>query len=133
MSKKMTPAIATALANQVSSKLSKEVNIVKGSIEEKVKESKEYKQLIKLYEDHKNISQKINDLKEVIENKHKTSLINVNIYYNNSVSVYENSSNINVSKIKDRILLADYLSSSPVSTEELVDSIVDEIINDDEK
>jgi predicted Zn-dependent protease len=133
MSKKMTPAIATALANQVISKLLKKVNIVEGSIEQKVKESKEYKQLVKLNEERENISQKIDDLKKVIENKHNTSLISVNIHYSNSVNVYLNSRGINVSDIKDRILLADYLSSSPVSTEDLVDSFVDEIINYDKK
>jgi predicted Zn-dependent protease len=133
MSKKMTPAIATALANQVISKLLKKVNIVEGSIEQKVKESKEYKQLVKLNEERRNISQKIDDLKEVIKNKHNTSLISVIISYNNSVNVCVNSRGINVSDIKDRILLADYLSSSPVSTEDLVDSFVDEIINYDKK
>lgn len=140
MSKKMTATIATALANQVSSKLLKKVNIVGGSIEQKVKESKEYKQLVKLNEElvklneeRRNISQKIDDLKEVIKNKHNTSLISVNISYNNSVNVCLNSRGINVSDIKDRILLADYLSSSPVSTEDLVDSFVDEIINYDKK
>jgi predicted Zn-dependent protease len=133
MSKKMTATIATALANQVISKLLKKVNIVEGSIEQKVKESKEYKQLVKLNEERRNISQKIDDLKEVIKNKHNTSLISVIISYNNSVNVCVNSRGINVSDIKDRILLADYLSSSPVSTEDLVDSFVDEIINYDKK
>lgn len=133
MSKKMTPSIATALANSVSTALVKELKVVKQSAEQNVRDSKEYKQLLKLYKDREELAAKIDQLTDSIQNKYVSGLLTLTIYSDGRFNFYEKHHVSSISDIKDRIIIADYLSNAPITAEDLVQAVVTDIINENEK
>jgi hypothetical protein len=131
--KKMTPTIAKALAEQVRDELRKTATSYAETTKDKIKTSKEFKQLEKLMIQKADISNKMDEIKHSIEEKFSSKLADVSIYTygsksDTSITIRETAC-VSVEGIKNMILLEDYLSDAPESTEDLVKRIADKIMN----
>ena len=132
--KKLTPTIARALAEKVRAELKSRNENTATSIENKIKNSKEYKQLCKLKEQYRALETQMSDLKKALEDKHSTKVADVHLSsYSNqptySIYVREHAS-ASVESIKDMILIRDYLSGDiTMSPDDLIKSIADELSN----
>ena len=128
--KKMTPAIAKALAEKVRAEL---VARHKGSSEiliTKVESSKLYKELLSTIAKISEFEEKKQAVRKEIEEKYSTKISDV------SVSAYHSRPNVSVNyhalfsvdSIKDMILIEDYMSDDSKTPEEFVTYIADKII-----
>jgi hypothetical protein len=130
MSKNVTPTIAKALAEEVSKQLVKTINQRNNDLKLKIKETKEYKQLLKLVDQRDELSDKIRTLAKEITNKHQTSLTTIS-FDSSYTTIYSSySSNLtSVDSIKNRIFITDYLNGTNVSLENIMDAIILDIMN----
>jgi len=131
--KKMTPTIAKALAEQVRDELRKTATSYAETTKDKIKTSKEFKQLEKLMIQKTDISNKMDEIKHSIEEKFSSKLADVSIYTygsksDTSITIRETAC-VSVEGIKNMILLEDYLADAPENTEDLVKRIADKIMN----
>ena len=134
MSKNVTPTIAKALAEEVSKQLVKTINQRNNDLKLKIKETKEYKQLLKLVKQRDELSDKIRTLAKEITNKHQTSLTTIS-FDSSYTTIYSSySSNLtSVDSIKNRIFITDYLNGTNVSLENIMDAIILDIMNENKK
>ena len=126
MSKKMTTTIARALAERVREELKKKTAVLSDQLKKKVEASKEYKEYMKLVKEQIAIESKLKDLRYTIESTYSTPIAHVSVYSGGSVSVYDSKTS-SVEGIRDMILIEDYLSAGPETTEELVNRLVDQL------
>lgn len=133
MSKKLTPTIARALAEKVRAELVIRNKDISGGIKAKIEASKEYKQILKLNTERQEIAQKIDSLKTALQEKHSTKVVDVSISIYNSdpkPNIYiREQATASVEGIKDMILIEDYMSENPLSSEEFIALIVDKLSN----
>lgn len=130
--KKMTPIIAKAIAEQVREELKRTAPTHAETVKRKIKTSKEFKQLEKLSAQAKEISSKMDVIKQELEDKYSTKLADVSVYMYSSgesnITVRETSF-VSVEAIKTVVLLEDYFSDVSETPEALVKRIADKIIN----
>lgn len=131
MAKKLTPTIARALAEKVLVELRTKVNGMEDSIKKKIYSSKEWKEYVKLYQERKKISDRIDTLQRVIKDTHTNNVAKVDIYtYSNNpeVRIYDNGKNVSLDAIKDTILIEDYMSGGTETAEELINRITTKLL-----
>lgn len=132
MSKKLTPAIAKALAERVRAEVIARTKGTSEAIEKKIDSSKLYKELVLLVTKQRELEQKKSDLIKEIESTFSTKLNSVTIsHYGHSerpsIYVREHSS-ASIDNIKDMILIEDYLSTGNETAEQLVDKLVKKLL-----
>jgi hypothetical protein len=129
MQKRLTSAVATALAERVRTKLRDLVKGIDQIIKKEIESSKEYKKYISLVEKRKNLDKEMQLLSESICKKYDNKLIKIGFNYNYtnsyacSIHVRENTPNVSLEAIRNSILIEDYMSSSNETAEELVERI----------
>lgn len=130
--KKMTPVIAKAIAEQVREELRKTAPKHAEITKAKIKASKEFKQLVKLSAQAKEISSKMDEIKHGLEEKYSTKLADVSVYIYSSgesnINVRE-TAHVSVEGIKTIVLLEDYFSDAVETPEALVKRIAEKIMN----
>lgn len=129
MSKKLTPAIAKALAEKVRAEL---LVRHKGSTEtliKKVEASKLYKELILTIKKINELEEKKQSLRKEIEEQFSTKMSDVGVSaYHSTPHVSVNyRSAFSVDSIKDMILIEDYMSDDTKTPEEFVKFIADKL------
>ena len=129
MSKKLTPAIAKALAEKVRAEL---IVRHKGSTEtliKKVEASKLYKELILSIKKIEELEEKKQSLRKEIEENFSTKMSDVGVSaYHSTPHVSVNyRSAFSVDSIKDMILIEDYMSDDTKTPEEFVKFIADKL------
>jgi hypothetical protein len=129
MSKKLTPAIAKALAEKVRAEL---IVRHKGSTEtliKKVEASKLYKELILTIKKINELEEKKQSLRKEIEEQFSTKMSDVGVSaYHSTPHVSVNyRSAFSVDSIKDMILIEDYMSDDTKTPEEFVKFIADKL------
>ena len=131
MAKKLTPTIATALAERVREKLKLNANEVSKALIEKGKKNKNYKEFCKLEDQIAKLQEQSSLLKKAFENEMSTPIAKVYVSgyrpgnYGISITEKDQSS---VDKIKGLILLEDYVSDGKETIEQLVDRITTKLL-----
>ena len=129
--KKLTPTIAKALAEKVRAELKSRNEHTASSIQNKIKSSKEYKQLCKLKEQYLALETQMADIKKAIEEKHSNRIADVHLSCYSSRTSYDiyvrEHASASVESIKDMILIEDYMSESALSSEEFINLIVEKL------
>lgn len=126
--KPLTRTLATALAVKVKDRLVKETRGLNKTIEAKITASKEWKQYVKLNQEHDELGNKLKNLQEDIADKYSVPLVNVRVY-SNHVSVSENHRVISTDHIRDTLLIEEYMSGESETVDQLVERIVSKIKN----
>lgn len=132
MQKKLTSAIATALAEQVRTRLRDLVKGMDKKIKEDIQSSKEYKQYISLLAKKKDLDEKMQLLSDSICKKHDSKIIRISLGHTNnydcSLTVNENYSKSSVEAIKNVILIEDYMSGNTENSEEFIERIANQLL-----
>lgn len=132
MAKKLTTTIARALAEKVREKLKESVQGLDTSVCKQVKSTKEWKEMVKLNEEKKKITERMAALEHTLETTHTTGVISVDVctYSSGSLElrVRENYNVASVEAIKDSILIEDYLSDGTETAEQLVERITNKLL-----
>lgn len=127
--KKLTPAIAKALAEKVRAEL---VARYKGSTEtivKKVESSKLYKELLATINKMEELEAKKQAIRKEIEENFSTKISDVGVSNYHSkphVSVNYHSA-FSVDSIKDLILIEDYMSDNTMTSDEFIKFIADKL------
>lgn len=127
--KKLTPAIAKALAEKVRAEL---VARYKGSTEtivKKVESSKLYKELLATINKMEELEAKKQAIRKEIEENFSTKISDVgvsNYHLKPHVSVNYHSA-FSVDSIKDLILIEDYMSDNTMTSDEFIKFIADKL------
>lgn len=127
--KKLTPAIAKALAEKVRAEL---VARYKGSTEtivKKVESSKLYKELLATINKMEELEAKKQAIRKEIEENFSTKISDVGVSNYHSkphVSVNYHSA-FSVDSIKDLILIEDYMSNTTMTSDEFIKFIADKL------
>lgn len=127
--KKLTPAIAKALAEKVRAEL---VARYKGSTEtivKKVESSKLYKELLATINKMEELEAKKQAIRKEIEENFSTKISDVgvsNYHSKPDVSVNYHSA-FSVDSIKDLILIEDYMSDNTMTSDEFIKFIADKL------
>lgn len=133
MSKKLTPTIAKALAEKVRANLKAKLVGADTQVRQAAESSKEWKRLVKLYEERKKIVDEMNSLSTEIEKKYSTDVasVSVSVYSTHSpeLRVRENSLIVSLESIRDTILIEDYMSGGTETPEEMIERITNKILN----
>ena len=119
-----------AISHRVSEELSKKAEALEKVVEENILASKEWKQHLKLAEERRELSLKLEKLEAEILRKHHTPILNIKVYYD-SVKVSENHRYISSDRVRDMLLIEEYISGSGdcQTPEELIQRIVHKIMN----
>ncbi len=132
MQKRLTSAIATALAERVRIKLRDLVKGIDQIIKEEIESSKEYKKYNSLLEKKKVLDKELKVLSESISKKYDSKIIRVSLSHTSdhhcSLNVRENMSNTSFEAIKNSILIEDYMSGGTETAEELVERITKQFL-----
>ncbi len=128
--KKLTPAIAKALAEKVRAELLTRTKGTAETLKKKVESSKLYKELLLTTVKERELEEKKASLKTEIENTFSTKINDVSIsgYGHSQPSVYirEHVSS-SVESIKDLILIEDYMSDNTMTSDEFIKFIADKL------
>jgi hypothetical protein len=128
--KKLTPAIAKALAEKVRAELLTRTKGTAETLKKKVESSKLYKELLLTTVKERELEEKKASLKTEIENTFSTKINDVSIsgYGHSEPSVYirEHVSS-SVESIKDLILIEDYMSDNTMTSDEFIKFIADKL------
>jgi hypothetical protein len=128
--KKLTPAIAKALAEKVRAELLTRTKGTAEALKKKVESSKLYKELLLTTVKERELEEKKASLKTEIENTFSTKINDVSIsgYGNSEPHVYirEHVSS-SVESIKDLILIEDYMSDNTMTSDEFIKFIADKL------
>lgn len=124
----LTSNTIKAISNRVSEQLSKEAKGLEKVISDKITASKEWKQHLKLVEEKKELFLRIEKVKDEILRKHSTPIVNIEVYHD-FVRVSENYRCISSDRIRDMLLIEEYMSGDSETPEELINRIVLKIKN----
>lgn len=128
--KKLTPAIAKALAEKVRAELLARTKGTSETLKKKVESSKLYKELLQTVTKQRELEEKKASLKTEIENTFSTKINDVSIsgYGHSEPSVYirEHVSS-SVESIKDLILIEDYMSDNTMTSDQFIKFIADKL------
>ena len=119
----LTATIIKAISKQVSEQLSKKAKELEKVTRDKVTASKEYKQLLRLDEEQKQLTERKEKLKQEIVAKYSIPILSINVY-DNHVMVSESYRNVCSDRIRDMLLIEEYLSDGSETPEELINRIV---------
>lgn len=128
--KKLTPAIAKALAEKVRAELLTRTKGTSEALKKKVASSRVYKELLLVTVKQRELDEKKAILKKDIEETFSTRINDVSIssYGYNTPEIYirEHISS-SVESIKDLILIEDYMSDNTMTSDEFIKFIADKL------
>jgi bifunctional ADP-heptose synthase (sugar kinase/adenylyltransferase) len=119
----LTSSVIKAISNKVSEQLSKEAKSLVKEVRNKITASKEWKQLLKLDEEQKELTEKKEKIKQEIHSKYSTPILSIDVF-DNHVIVSESYRGFSSDRVRDMILIEEYLSDVSETPEELINRIV---------
>ena len=128
--KKLTPAIAKALAEKVRAELLARTKGTSETLKKKIAASKVYKELVSITVKQRELEEKKAILRNDIEETFSTRISDVSIssYGHSEPDIYirEHVSS-SVESIKDLILIEDYMSDNTMTSDEFIKFIADKL------
>ena len=128
--KPISKTIAKLLASKVRQNIKNNVDNLTVSIKEKTKNSKEYKEYLKVRSQIQELEEKKNTIKQQFEKKYSNDIarVYISVYSNNEICIKE-SNTVSEEEITNSIMLESFFANSPITEEELVTNITNKLLS----
>ena len=129
--KPISKTIAKLLASKVRQNIKNNVDNLTESIKEKTKNSKEYKEYLKLRSQIQELQEKKNSIREQFEKKYSNNIASVyiNSYSSRDEICIRESNTVSEEEIANSIMLESFFANSPITEEELVTNITNKLLS----
>lgn len=127
--KRLTTNIARMLAQKVCEKLREKAKEYEKTLRPKVLASKEMKEFVKLENELRNVTTKIDEKRKQITDKFNKDGYHVRVFFSGGKGeVQINTSMYSTFEIADMLMLEDHFSDGSTTAEEIVDKIADKLL-----
>lgn len=129
--KRLTTNIARMLAQKVNEKIREKIIDHKKALTPKILASKEMKEFVKLENEMRTLTTKIEEKRKQISDKFNKDGYYVRVFFNQGQGAVDISTSMHSSyEIADMLMLEDHFSDGSTTAEEIVDKVADRLLKE---